>query len=184
MHTTHHRIIWLWAAPGYVLPFQLVYATYCYGWTTQLRAPACTGVSSFRSHSRRSVPSVKSAAFAATAPAPCAAGSLARQLRVDNLVEHNRLHWRLRAHSARTRRALAVRESLAPSCILSSARWRALPRSECHFVPCAAGSLARQLRVDNSVEHTVCTGLSSLRSARTRRALAVAAPSRSMHSRW
>ena len=24
MHTTHHRIVWLWAAPGYVLPFQLV----------------------------------------------------------------------------------------------------------------------------------------------------------------
>ena len=44
--------------------------------------------------------------------------------RVLNLVEHTRLHWPLRAHSARTCRALAIHESLVPSCILKSARCR------------------------------------------------------------
>ena len=39
-------------------------------------------------------------------------------------VEHTRLLWRLRARSARTGRVLAIRESLAPSCNLKSARWR------------------------------------------------------------
>ena len=51
-------------------------------------------------------------------------GSLTRQLRVNNSVEHTRLLWRLRARSARTGRVLAIRESLAPSCNLKSARWR------------------------------------------------------------
>ena len=43
---------------------------------------------------------------------------------MNNSVAHNRLHWRLRAHSARTCRALAIHESLVPSCILKSARCR------------------------------------------------------------
>ena len=99
----------------------------------QLDTPLCTGVSSCLStQTGRSVPSVESVVSlvaSATAPSPCAAARLPGSYGW-NSIEHTRLLWRLRARSARTGRVLAIRESLAPSCILKALAGVALPRSE------------------------------------------------------